>query len=134
VLAGRAFGVVSPVETPSPLFYADVDLTPGHPLAMPDDYDERAAYVVDGAVGCGEARATSGHMLLFAPGQAASLLASEPTRLALVGGAPLDGKRHIWWNFVSSSPERLQQAKRDWKAGRFPRVAGDESEFTPLPD
>jgi redox-sensitive bicupin YhaK (pirin superfamily) len=62
------------------------------------------------------------------------LLASEPTRLALVGGAPLDGKRHIWWNFVSSSPERLQQAKRDWKAGRFPRVAGDESEFTPLPD
>jgi redox-sensitive bicupin YhaK (pirin superfamily) len=134
VLAGRAFGVVSPVETLSPVFYADVELTPGHPLPMPEDHEERAAYVVDGAVGCAEARATSGHMLLFAPGQAASLLASEPTRLALVGGALLDGKRHIWWNFVSSSSDRLQQAKRDWKAGRFPKVVGDEIEFTPLPE
>ena len=134
VLAGRAFGAISPVEAPSPLFYADVELTPGHPLTMPEGYEERAAYVVNGSVVCGEARATSGNMLMFAPRRAASLLASEPTRLALVGGAPLDGERHIWWNFVSSSSDRLQQAKRDWKAGRFPKVVGDEIEFTPLPD
>jgi redox-sensitive bicupin YhaK (pirin superfamily) len=134
VLAGEAFGFRSPVRTPSPLFYADVDLSAGGAIAVPDDQDERAAYVVDGAVQCEAERAGPGRMLVFAPGREVTLSATAPSRIVLLGGAPLDGRRHIWWNFVSSSRDRLQRAKRDWKAGRFPRVVGDEIEFTPLPE
>lgn len=134
VLSGEAFGFRSPVPAPSPLFYADVDLPSGGPIAVPDDQVERAAYVVAGAVECGAERAGPGRMLVFTPGREVSLTATAPSRIVLFGGAPLDGPRHIWWNFVSSSRDRLQQAKRDWKAGRFPRVVGDEIEFTPLPE
>jgi len=134
VLAGEAFGFRSPVPTPSPLFYADVDLPASGPIDVPGGYDERAAYVVEGAVQCGAERAGPGRMLVFAPGREVSLTATAQSRVVLLGGAPLDGPRHIWWNFVSSSQDRLQRAKRDWKAGRFPRVVGDEVEFTPLPE
>jgi redox-sensitive bicupin YhaK (pirin superfamily) len=73
-------------------------------------------------------------MLVLTPEAGVALRASSNCRLVLFGGAPLDGKRHIWWNFVSSSKERLEQAKRDWKDGKFPKVPGDEVEFTPLPE
>jgi redox-sensitive bicupin YhaK (pirin superfamily) len=134
VLAGDAFGFRSPVRTLSPLFYADIHLPAGGSIDLPGAHDERAAYVVEGAVRCGSVRGGPGRMLVFVPGRDVSLVATEPSRLVLLGGAPLDGPRHIWWNFVSSSRERLLRATRDWKAGRFAPVIGDEVEFTPLPE
>src|SRR5262245_34189875 len=134
LLAGEAFGSGSPVRTLLPLFYADADLPAGGSIIVPNNQDERAAYVVGGAVQCEAEPAGPGRMLVFAPGREVSLVATAPSRIVLIGGAPLDGPRHIWWNFVSSSKERLQRAKRDWKEGRFPRVVGDDVEFTPLPE
>ena len=134
VLAGRAYGADSPVRTPVPLFYADVELAAGGEISVPDEYPERAAYIAEGTIACDGRDLAPGRMLLFAAGRGASLSAKTAARLVLLGGPALDGPRHIWWNFVSSSPERLEQAKRDWKAGRFARVVGDEAEFTPLPE
>src|SRR5262245_16474413 len=134
VLAGAAFGMASPVETLSPLFYVDASMSAGSALALPGEHEERAVYVVDGAIGCGAERAEAGRMLVFAGGTGATLRAAAPARVVVLGGAPLDGPRHIYWNFVSSSKERIEQAKRDWKEGRFPKVPGDEVEFTPLPE
>jgi redox-sensitive bicupin YhaK (pirin superfamily) len=134
VLAGSAFGAASPVRTFSPLFYVDAAMPAGSELSLPDRYEERAAYVVSGTVACGEQQAERGRMLVFAPGAAATLRAVSDARVALVGGAPIDGERHIFWNFVSSSQARIEQAKRDWREGRFPKVPGDEQEFIPLPD
>ena len=90
--------------------------------------------MVVGAVGCGAERAEPGRMLVFAPGVSVTLRADAPARVVALGGVPLDGPRHIYWNFVSSSKERIERGKRDWKEGRFPRVPGDEVEFTPLPE
>jgi redox-sensitive bicupin YhaK (pirin superfamily) len=134
VLAGTAYGVTSPVETLSPLFYVDVAMASGSELPLPTEHEERAAYVVDGVLHCGAERAEAGRMLVFAGGAKAILRAGEVTRVVLVGGAPLDGSRHIFWNFVSSSQERIARAKRAWKDGRFPKVPGDEVEFVPLPE
>jgi redox-sensitive bicupin YhaK (pirin superfamily) len=134
VLAGSAFGETSPVRTFSPLFYVDAAMPAGSELPLPDRYEERAAYIVSGTVECGEQRAERGRMLVFAPGAAATLRAVSDARVALVGGAAIDGERHIFWNFVSSSQARIEQAKRDWREGRFPKVPGDEQEFIPLPE
>jgi redox-sensitive bicupin YhaK (pirin superfamily) len=134
VLAGSAFGQISPVRTFSPLFYVDAELSAGRELELPREHEERAAYVVEGLIACGAERAEPGRMLVFTPGAEARLRAEIDARLVLLGGAPMDGPRHIWWNFVSSSKERIERAKSDWKAGRFPKVAGDELEFVPLPD
>jgi hypothetical protein len=134
VLAGSAYGERSPVRTFSPLFYVDVSMPPASELPLPSEHTERAAYVVEGAVDCGSERAGPGRMLVFAPGAEVVLRAAAGARLVLVGGAPLDGERHIWWNFVSSSRERIEQAKRDWREGRFPKVPGDEAEHIPLPE
>ncbi|HUA27128.1 MAG TPA: pirin family protein [Steroidobacteraceae bacterium] len=134
VLAGSAFGETSPVRTFSPLFYVDAAMPAGSRLPLPDQYEERAAYVVSGKVECGEQRAERGRMLVFAPGAPATLRAVSDARVALVGGAAIDGERHIFWNFVSSSQARIEQAKRDWREGRFPKVPGDEQEFIPLPE
>ena len=102
-------------------------------LPLPDLYEQRAAYVVDGVVSCDGERVEAGKMFVFAPDAEANLRAESDARIALLGGAPIDGTRHIWWNFVSSSPERIEQAKRDWKEHRFPTIPGDETDFTPLP-
>jgi redox-sensitive bicupin YhaK (pirin superfamily) len=134
VLAGSAYREKSPAKTFSPLFYADVAMPAGSELPVPSEHEERAAYVVDGAIVCGNERAERGRMLVFAKGAQIALRAATDARIALLGGAPLDGERHIWWNFVSSSKARIEQAKRDWKDGRFPRVPGDEAEFIPLPE
>jgi len=134
VLAGSAFGRTSPVRTFSPLFYLDVAMPAGGELPLPREHEERAAYVVEGAITCGVERAEPGRMLVFTPGADARLRAEIDTRLVLLGGAPIDGKRHIWWNFVSSSKERIEQAKRDWKERRFPKIPGDEVEYVPLPE
>jgi redox-sensitive bicupin YhaK (pirin superfamily) len=134
VLAGSAYGVESPVHTLSPVFYVDIAMPAGCELEVPRDPEERAAYVVEGAIDCGAERAEPGRMLVFTPGAELMLVAASDSRLVLVGGTPLDGKRHIWWNFVSSSKDRIERAKRDWKEGRFPKVPGDEVEFVPLPE
>jgi redox-sensitive bicupin YhaK (pirin superfamily) len=132
VLAGSAYGRTSPVRTFSPLFFADVALPAGSTLPLPQEHPERAVYVIEGTLEYGEERVVAGSMLILARGVGIAVRASSNCRFILLGGTPLDGKRHIWWNFVSSSKDRLEQAKRDWIAGRFPEVPGDEAEFIAL--
>lgn len=134
VLAGSAYGRGSPVRTFSPLFFADVGLPAGSTLPVPQEHSEQAVYVIEGTLEYGAERVQAGSMLILGRDPQNAVRANSDCRLVLFGGAPLDGKRHIWWNFVSSSQERLEQAKRDWKDGRFPKVAGDETEFVPLPE
>lgn len=134
VVAGSAFGATSPVAVLSPLFYVEAQLERGAELALPDPYAERALYVVDGSITCdGEVR-RAGTMSIFREHAAVRLCAVEPARVMLLGGARLDGERHLYWNFVSSSRERIEQAKRAWRERAFPLVLGDEHEYIPLPD
>jgi redox-sensitive bicupin YhaK (pirin superfamily) len=133
VIAGAAFGEISPVKVLSPMFYVDARLEAGAELALPEEYAERAAYVVEGAVECGGARVDPGAMGIVDGGERATIRALADTRVMLLGGAPL-GKRYIWWNFVSSSEARIERAKQEWKGGAFPKVPGDDVEFIPLPE
>jgi redox-sensitive bicupin YhaK (pirin superfamily) len=134
IMAGSAYDMTSPVACLSPLFYVDATLPAESELPLPVEHEERAVYVVEGAVRCGGERAEVGRMLVLPKGATVAVRAEQSARVVLVGGAPLDGERHIEWNFVSSSKERILRAKRDWKEGRFPKVPGDESEFIPLPE
>lgn len=134
VLAGSAYGMTSPVEIASPLFYVAATMSAGSELSLPEGHRERALYVVDGALRCGATAAEPGRMLVFTEDARATLRAETPSRVVLLGGAPLDGERYIDWNFVSSSRERIEQAKQDWREGRFPEVPGDEDEWIPLPE
>lgn len=133
LIAGEALGARSPVETVSPLFYLDAELPKDAAVSLPDEHAERAAYVVEGAVSLGGESVEAGSMMVFAPSAQVTLRANQDSRVMLLGGAPIDGERHIWWNFVSSSQERIEKAKADWKEGRFPKVPGDD-ESIPLPD
>ncbi len=137
LICGSLYGARSPVRTFSEMFYADCALEGGARLPVPVEHEERAAYIVEGSVGLVAEGETfhAGQLLIFKPGEEITLdaPASAHARLMLLGGEPLDGKRHIWWNFVSSSRERIEQAKGDWKAGRFARVP-EETEFIPLPE
>jgi redox-sensitive bicupin YhaK (pirin superfamily) len=133
VLIGAAYGVRSPVGTFSETLYADVALDAGARLAVPLEAEERALYLVDGTVEIAGEEFAPGRLLVLRPATEVVVTARSAARLMLLGGAPLDGPRHIWWNFVSSSRERIEQAKADWQAGRFPAVPGD-SEFIPLPN
>jgi redox-sensitive bicupin YhaK (pirin superfamily) len=134
VLAGSAFGQTSPVRALSPLFYVDVTLPAGASLSVPREPRERAAYVVEGVVSFAREPVRAGHMIVFAERDEPVLLAVQPSRVMLLGGEPMDGERHIWWNFVSSSKDRIERAKRDWREGRFAKIPGDDTEFIPLPD
>ena len=134
VIAGAAYGAKSPVEVLSPLFYVEAQLEQGADLVLPNDYRDRAAYVVTGALLAGGKPYREGTMVVFREGAPASVRALDDAHVLLLGGAPLDGERHIWWNFVSSSPERIARAKDDWRHGRFGKVPGDEIEFIPLPE
>ncbi len=135
LIAGTGWGAQAPVKTLWPLFYADAQLAPGASLPMVDQHEERGAYVVQGAVTVAGQEFGAGQMLVFRPGDAITLTASAAgARLLLLGGATMDGPRHIFWNFVSSSRERLEQAKADWAAQRFPKVPDDAAEFIPLPE
>lgn len=133
VLAGNAYGATSPVKTLSRSFYVDVELRAGHTLRLPDDHEERAVYVVEGELVCGAATIPARRMVVFRKGAEVRLTGAIDARIAILGGEPLDGPRHMWWNFVSSSKERIEQAKRDWAEGRFPEVPG-ETERIPLPE
>jgi redox-sensitive bicupin YhaK (pirin superfamily) len=135
VLLGEVYGVRSPVTTLSPTFYVEARMPAGSRLALPEGPSERAAYVVDGTLHGDREPVEARRMLVYPAGGAAELHALTEARVMLLGGEPLDGPpRHMFWNFVSSSPERIEQAKRDWAAGRFPLVPGDEDERIPLPD
>jgi redox-sensitive bicupin YhaK (pirin superfamily) len=133
VIAGAAFGATSPVHVLSPLFYVEAQLERGAELAVPEQYLGRAAYVVSGVVSADGTPHGEGDMLVFREKAAVRLQTLEVARVLLLGGAPLDGERHIWWNFVSSSTERIERAKEDWRNRRFPAVPGDDAEFIPLP-
>ena len=132
LIAGAAYGLRSPVRTHSPLFYAHIILEADASIGAPEGHAERAAYVVDGAVECAGARYRPGQMLVFSTGQAPSLRAIEPSTVMMLGGEPL-GERHIWWNFVASRKERIEQAKADWQSGCIPLPPADKDEFIPLP-
>jgi redox-sensitive bicupin YhaK (pirin superfamily) len=133
LIAGEAFGQRSPVETASPTWYLVGELEAGAELVLPDDVPERGVYVVEGEVALDGETLEVGTLAVLRPGAAPLLAARHPSRVALAGGAPVAGERHLWWNFVSSSRERMQRAKRDWREGRFPAVPGDD-EFIPLPE
>jgi redox-sensitive bicupin YhaK (pirin superfamily) len=134
ILAGTAYGAAAPVRTFSPLFYVEAVLPQGARLPLPDEHEERALYIVEGALSCEGARVNAGTMAVLSRGSAPVLRAETAARVMLLGGAPMDGPRHIWWNFVSSSEDRIEKAKRDWREGRFPKVPGDEAERIPLPE
>ena len=134
LICGSLYGARSPVRLLSDMFYAEVILDGDAGLQVPQDYEERAAYVVEGSIVLSDAETFhAGQLIVFKPGSEIILNASGKARLMLLGGEPLEGRRHIWWNFVSSSPERIEQAKDDWKSGRFSPVV-DETEFIPLPE
>jgi len=133
VIAGRAFGLASPVRVFSEMFYVDVVMSKGAALYLPDEYAERAAYVLQGTVAAEQREFGAGTLLIFTAESRAQLVAKDASRVALLGGAPLEDQRHIWWNFVSSSRERIELAKRQWAQGVFPQVPG-ETEFIPLPE
>jgi len=132
LLAGEAFGLKAAVAIHSPLFYLHWELAPGARVQLPDGYSERAAYVAAGSVACDGASFTAGQMLVFARGSPAILVALAPAIVMALGGEPL-GERFIDWNFVSSSRERIEQAKADWRAGRMKLPDLDAREFIALP-
>lgn len=133
VIAGDAFGKRSPVTTLSDWFYVDLILDAGKSAPLDPDYEERAIYIVSGAIEVAGETFEAPQLLVFRPGDRITIKAISPARMMLLGGATLEGKRYIWWNFVSSSRERIEQAKEDWAQGRFKPVP-DETELTPLPE
>ncbi len=130
VISGRRSGVPGP----SPRFSADAVLEAGARLTLPAEHEERAIHVAEGRITLVGESFGAGHLLVFRAGDNISVTAPVHARVLLLGGEPLDGPRHVWWNFVSSSQGRLERAKRDWKEGRFAIIPGDDVEFIPLPE
>ncbi|MAK62136.1 MAG: hypothetical protein CMK09_14285 [Ponticaulis sp.] len=140
MIAGSAYGLTSPVDFPHPILYAAVETRSGGTLNLPENVVERCAYVVSGQMETLGTVYEEGQMVIFEPGGAPKITLAENTRVMLAGGAPIDGRRWIEWNFVASSPERIDQAKQDWRAS----IAGNwvdtpfamppnENEYIPLP-
>jgi redox-sensitive bicupin YhaK (pirin superfamily) len=134
VVVGSLYGKTSPVPTVHDTLFVNAALRDGASLPLDPAYEERAVYVVDGALDIAGDRFEAGRLLVFKPGDRITLKAAGDAHFVIVGGAPMDGPRHIWWNFVSSRKERIEQAKAEWKAGHFQKVPGDEIEFIPLPE
>jgi redox-sensitive bicupin YhaK (pirin superfamily) len=133
LIMGSLYGETSPVSFPWDVFYAEAILAPGAILPLDPTHEERAIYVVSGEIDIAGDIFGAGQLLVFKPGDRISVLALSNARLMVLGGEPMDGPRHIWWNFVSSRKDRIEQAKAEWKSGRFSSVPG-EYEFIPLPD
>ena len=138
LIAGSAFGASSPLKTASDTLYADVTLAPGARAPIAPNADERAIYTIRGEIEVAGDSFGPGQLLVLRPGDEIVVTAKanatgDHARFMLFGGAPMDGPRYIWWNFVSSRPERIEQAKEEWRRGRFETVPGDEEEFIPLP-
>ncbi len=133
VVAGRGYGEESPVAVFADTLYVAIDLDAGAELAIDDSHRERALYLLEGRAQLDGADLPEKHLVLLDDGGRPRLRALTPVKAMLLGGEPLDGPRHLWWNFVSSSKARIEQAKQDWLEGRFGQVPGDD-EFIPLPD
>lgn len=140
LILGNAWGAEAPVKTASEMFYADAVLQPGAALPLPDNHEDRGVYVVEGEIEMAGDRFEAGRMMILRPGDRVSLKAGpQGARVMLLGGETLEGDRFIWWNFVASSKERIEEAKEawrqgDWQNGRFHLPPGDDAEFIPLPD
>lgn len=132
VILGEWQGTTSPVQFPHPALCVDVSLKPNETLAFPPVHPERGLYIVSGGLSIGSERHEANRLLVLEAGETVEMKAIGRTQLLLIGGEPLGGPRYLDWNFVASSKERLEQAKADWKAGRFPTVPG-ETEFIPYP-
>src|SRR4051812_49069932 len=133
LIVGSLHGARSPVPALSEMFYAACELRPGARLSLSAEHAERAAYVLEGEIAAGERRFPAGELIVFTPSAPVVLRSTSSAKIMLLGGAPPDGPRHVWWNFVSSSKERIARAADDWKDGRFAAVPGD-NEFIPLPE
>ncbi|MER9498718.1 pirin family protein [Mesorhizobium sp. M0587] len=134
VVIGDFQGLQSPVTTASDTLYADLRLAPGASVKIPPDAEERAIYTLEGEVSISGDVFPAERLLVFRPGDEIVVSSERGAHFMLFGGASLGSKRYIWWNFVSSSKERIEQAKQEWKTGRFDIVPGDEEEFIPLPE
>ncbi|RWM31905.1 pirin family protein [Mesorhizobium sp.] len=134
VVIGEFSGLRSPVATASETLYADLRLQAGASVKIPADAEERAIYTLEGEVSIAGDRFPAERLLVFKPGAEIVVSSERGAHFMLFGGASLGSKRYIWWNFVSSSKERIEQAKEEWKTGRFDIVPGDEEEFIPLPE
>ena len=134
VVMGRLWGAASPVTCHSETIYADMALEPGGSMPIDTGADERALYVAGGDATLDGEVLEPRVLYVLRPGIAATLRSSAGAHVMLCGGAPLDGPRHVWWNFVSSSRERIRAARDDWKALRFPLIPGDDKEYIPIPD
>ncbi len=133
LIAGRAFGTASPLTTASETLYADVQLKASARMPIDAGYDERAIYTIGGTIEVAGDVFEPGQLLVLRPGDPVTVAAISDARFMLFGGAPMEGPRYIWWNFVSSRLERIEAAKEEWANGRFDTVPGDEAEFIPLP-
>jgi redox-sensitive bicupin YhaK (pirin superfamily) len=131
---GRMWGAASPVTCHSETIYADVALQPGGSIAVDPDADERALYVAEGEASLDGLPLDPMTLYVLRPGIRATLRSASGAHVMICGGAPLDGPRHVWWNFVSSNRDRIVQAREDWTAGRFPLVPDDAEEFIPIPE
>jgi redox-sensitive bicupin YhaK (pirin superfamily) len=134
LIMGEAWGELSPVTCHSPTIYASILMPAGSSLELDSDADERALYLLDGDVAADGTKLEPQHLVLLAPGHRPVLKSTQGARLMLCGGAPMDGERHVWWNFVSSSRARINEAKRAWRAGEFTLPPDDDQEFIPLPE
>ena len=133
LIAGRAFGETAPAQTFSDMFYLAVDLEAGSAFTLPPEHVERAVYLVEGDVSVGGTALEPQHMAVLAPGDSVAIAARTPSRVMLCGGEPMDGERHMFWNFVASDRSMIEEAKARWKSGGFDRIPG-ETEFIPLPE
>lgn len=133
VVAGRSYGQEAPVSVYADTLYVAIDLQPGAEIALDDRHRERALYLLEGGAQLDGVDLPEKHLLLLDADTRPVLRAKTPLKAMLLGGEPLDGPRHLWWNFVSSSKDRIEQAKEDWLCGGFGTVLGDD-EFIPLPD
>jgi redox-sensitive bicupin YhaK (pirin superfamily) len=134
VVAGTLHGLRSPVATTWQTLFAEARLKAGTTLPLDASHEERAVYAITGEIEVGGDRFGAKRLLVLRPGDRVAVRAASDAHIVVVGGAAMDGPRHIWWNFVSSRKDRIEAAKADWKAGRFPLVPGDTTEFIPLPE
>ncbi|HEX7666490.1 MAG TPA: pirin family protein [Polyangiaceae bacterium] len=134
LVVGVSHGHTSPVIVDWTMFYLDCRLPGNGTLRVTNEHAERAAYVVEGNVECDGGTFGAGQMIVFRSGKEAVLRAISDAHVMLLGGEPLEAKRIMWWNFVSSDQAKIDRAKKDWKEGRFPKVVGDAIEFVPLPE
>ncbi|MBB6366463.1 hypothetical protein FHR56_001576 [Xanthomonas sacchari] len=134
VIAGRAYGEESPVKVFADTLNVALDLDADAELDLDARHAERSLYILEGEAQLDGVNIPARHLVLPEPGARGRLRAKTPLKAMLMGGEPLDGPRHLWWNFVSSSVERIEQAKQDWREGRFGTIPGDDQEFIPLPE